>query len=364
MSALGQKVFKGIIPAELSVCDNADNVLQSGFWGSFKACFGWNVRSFLVEWEDGIESPLMVIRRRLAPGISFAYVPWGPVFPQNLALNDEEKSRALAELAEALRFLLPKDTAFIRFDPPWFSEGAETPAPQLFAPFARSGADVQPPDTVIINLNYTEEEILENMKPKWRYNIRLAEKKGVTIRRADEDGLETFYQIFEATAKRDGIAIHSIDYYKTLFAHAKNYPGEGLDIALYLAEHEGEAISGIIVVFRNKEAVYLYGASANYKRNLMAPYALQWQAIKDAKNAACASYDLFGIPPNEDPNHPLAGLYRFKTGFGGKIIHRSGSWDYVYRPLMRKLFTTAESLRKQLRTIKKQRRRQKDSSSK
>jgi lipid II:glycine glycyltransferase (peptidoglycan interpeptide bridge formation enzyme) len=89
----------------------------------------------------------------------------------------------------------------------------------------------------------------------------------------------------------------------------------------------------------------------------MAPYALQWQAIRDAKAANCSSYDFFGIPPNEDPNHPMAGLYRFKTGFGGKIIHRPGSWDYVYRPMMRKLFTAAESLRKNLRTLKKLRRK-------
>lgn len=352
----GLSIFKGIVPAEIAVCDAADNFLQSGFWGSFKACFGWNARSFVIDWSDGNKTPLMVIRRRLAPGISFAYVPWGPVFPKELVLNDEEKSRALADLARALHHLLPKDTAFIRFDPPWFNEGAETPAPQLYSPFSRSGADIQPPDTVLINLEHSEEAILEAMKPKWRYNIRLAEKKGVTIRRTDEEGLGTFYNLYQSTAKRDGIAIHSLTYYQKLFSHCKNYQGQ--EIGLYLAEHEGEAISAVIILFRGHEAVYLYGASADHKRNLMAPYALQWQAIKDAKAASCTSYDFFGIPPNEDPNHPMAGLYRFKTGFGGKIIHRPGSWDYVYRPVIRKLFTAAESLRRKLRTLKKMRRRQ------
>jgi lipid II:glycine glycyltransferase (peptidoglycan interpeptide bridge formation enzyme) len=306
----------------------------------------------------------MVIRRRLAPFISFAYVPWGPLIPAEFNLDDKEKSRVTSDLAKALHHLLPKDTAFIRFDPPWYSEGAETPAPVLFAPFSRSGADIQPPDTVILNLDDSEEAILDAMKPKWRYNIRLAEKKGVTIRRADEEGLETFYNLFQTTAKRDGIAIHGIEYYKTLFSHCKSYPDSDYPdpaqhISLYLAEHEGEAISSVIVLFRGKEAVYLYGASADHKRNLMAPYALQWQAIRDTKAANCSSYDFFGIPPNEDPNHPMAGLYRFKTGFGGKIIHRPGSWDYIYRPVMRKLFTTAESLRKSVRTLKKLRRNKK-----
>jgi lipid II:glycine glycyltransferase (peptidoglycan interpeptide bridge formation enzyme) len=85
----------------------------------------------------------------------------------------------------------------------------------------------------------------------------------------------------------------------------------------------------------------------------MAPYALQWKAMEDARAAGCLEYDLFGIPPRDDPNHPMAGLYRFKTGFGGTIIHRNGSWDYPYRPVVKSLFEAAEGLRKQLRSMKK-----------
>jgi lipid II:glycine glycyltransferase (peptidoglycan interpeptide bridge formation enzyme) len=85
----------------------------------------------------------------------------------------------------------------------------------------------------------------------------------------------------------------------------------------------------------------------------MATYLLQWQAMRDAKAAGCMRYDLFGIPPDDNPDHPMAGLYRFKTGFGGKTIHRPGSWDYVYRPVARLLFTAAEGLRKKLRDLKK-----------
>jgi lipid II:glycine glycyltransferase (peptidoglycan interpeptide bridge formation enzyme) len=109
------------------------------------------------------------------------------------------------------------------------------------------------------------------------------------------------------------------------------------------------------VLFRKNAATYLYGASSNEDRNLMAGYALQWKAMQDARAFGCTQYDLFGIPPSPDPNHPMAGLYRFKTGFGGRIIHRPGSWDFPYRPLVRKVFSVAEAMRKGIRTLKKKR---------
>jgi lipid II:glycine glycyltransferase (peptidoglycan interpeptide bridge formation enzyme) len=210
---------------------------------------------------------------------------------------------------------------------------------------------VQPPDTVLVDLEAPEEELLRRMKPKTRYNIGLAERKAVTVERRDEAGLETFYALYRETAERDGIAIHSPDYYRALFDCARE--GTGQEVRLYLAFHQGEALAGIITLFRPPAAVYLYGASSNQKRNLMAPYALQWRALRDARDAGCTEYDLYGIPPQEDPSHPMAGLYRFKTGFGGRIIHRSGSWDAACRPLRKKLFFAAESLRKFLWSMKK-----------
>jgi lipid II:glycine glycyltransferase (peptidoglycan interpeptide bridge formation enzyme) len=301
--------------------------------------------------------PLLIIRRRLGPGISFAYAPWGPELPPGFSAG--ERQAALEDLARALRGLLPGDTAFVRFDPPWYTRGTEFPPP-LEKPLSRAAADIQPPDSVIIDLDTGEEAILQGMKSKWRYNIRLAEKKGVSVRRAAAEELPVFYSLYRETARRDGIAIHSMDYYAALFDHSREWDKPdrrgNADIGLYIAEHEGEALAAIITLFRGREAVYLYGASSDRRRNLMAPYALQWKAMKDAKAAGCLSYDLYGIPPSEDPSHPMAGLYLFKTGFGGRIIHRPGSWDYTYRPLMMRLFRTAESLRK-LRKILRGRRK-------
>jgi lipid II:glycine glycyltransferase (peptidoglycan interpeptide bridge formation enzyme) len=347
-----------LLPTELDLCDQASSFLQSAFWGRFKARFGWEPRAFLVEFtpETAVPTrmPLLVLTRPLVRGVSFAYVPWGPALPPAFPACDDARTQVLAELAGALRRHLPRSVAFIRFDPPWYSVEAQgTPAPLIGKPFSRAAADVQPPDTVLIDLSQSEEALLAAMKEKWRYNIRLSARKGVAVRQAGAAGLDVFYRLFEETAKRDGLAIHSRDYYAALFALAGEQAG--VDMRLYIASHEGEDLAAIITLFRGGEAVYLYGASSNSKRNLMAPYLLQWTAMKDAKASGCTQYDLFGIPPNDDPSHPMAGLYRFKTGFGGAIIHRSGSWDFAYRPAIKALFTLAEGQRKNLRTAKKRR---------
>jgi len=358
-------------PAELTVCSNATSFLQTGFWGSVKSRFGWKALAFSAEWKtaDGAELfSLLALYRRLGPGVGFAYIPWGPELPPEY--DGTACITAAKELAAGLRSLLPKNTTFIRFDFPWFTDEA------IPRPFTRA-VDVQPPNTVLVDIAHEETAILANMKSKWRYNIGLAEKKGVAVRcifasafaetttadiRTTAYGeLDAFYRIFTETAARDGISIHPKKYYVAFFEEAAKH---NIDARLYLASHEGEDLAGIVTVFRGRVGVYLYGASSNNKRNLMAPYSLQWKAIRDAKSAGCTVYDLFGIPPRppeEMPDHPMAGLYRFKTGFigdegaGGSIVHRPGCWDYPCRPVVKALYSIAEKIRKKMWDIKKKR---------
>jgi lipid II:glycine glycyltransferase (peptidoglycan interpeptide bridge formation enzyme) len=350
-----QGFIQEITEAEIAVCENADTFLQSAMWGEFKSCFGWKSRAFLVNWKGQEVIPLLAISRVIALGFSFVYIPWGPQLPPDFPL--EEKPGTLFELAVKLKTFFNKKTVFIRFDPPWYDENgaffsANDTVLYLSAGLKKSGSSIQPPDTVIVNLTSPPEKILEEMKPKWRYNISLARKKGVTVKTGGIQELEIFYKLLRETAARDGILVHSFDYYKTLFEKCAQHK---IPLRLYTASHEEETLAAIIVLFSGKYAVYLYGASSNNKRNLMAPYALQWKAMQDAKEAGCQYYDLFGIPPDGDPNHPMAGLYLFKTGFGGQIIHRPGSWDYPYKPLFYSLFSIAENLRKKLHNCKKKR---------
>ena len=348
------KFIRNISAAELSVCENADNFLQSAMWGKFKSQFGWQAFSFVIEYNGGEQYPLLVLSRRITRGIVMAYVPW-PQLPKDYSAKD--RSTALAELAVKLKPCITPGTAFIRFEPSWYTACTEYPENLTTCGFKRAAATVQPPDTVHVNLDVTCEELLANMKSKWRYNISLAAKKGVQVKTGGVEDIETFYSLLKETALRDGIAVHNIGYYKTLFGvcDEQGRAGDGSTLRLYIACHEGDTLAANVVLFRGKIATYLYGASSNVKRNLMAPYALQWKAMQDAKEAGCQYYDLFGIPPDDNPNHPMAGLYRFKTGFGGQIIHRPGTWDYIYKPIVYRLFNIAEAMRKKLMSLRKKR---------
>ena len=275
-----------------------------------------------------------------------------------------EFAHFLSELAIALKPELPKNTIAIRFDPDvsftnpedrdLFNYGMQliTYADRL--KIRKNSVDIQPPDSTLVDLTGTEEEILEKMHSKWRYNIRLSERKGVVIHRYLgndinlSEKIDKFYELTKITNARDGNASHSKAYYADLIKSSAEEVSAGKDvpvISLYIAEHKGEEIASIMTLFSHDEAIYLYGASSNNKRNLMPNHLLQWTAMKDAKAYGSKYYDMYGMPPEgKDENHPMHGLYMFKANFGGKNIHRTGSWDIplkaIYHP-----YSAAEKLR-------------------
>ena len=153
--------------------------------------------------------------------------------------------------------------------------------------------------------------------------------------------------MYEETALRDKISIHSKYYYRKIFELSFDWveSKEGPEIVLFRADYNDQLLAGVIVAVYGNRATYLYGASSNEHRNLMPAYALQWEAIKYAKEKGCSEYDLFGIPPENNPDHPMSGLYKFKTGFGGDILHRPGCWDLPLKPVVYKVYRWAESAR-------------------
>ena len=332
-------IAERITPGELDPRDLNNGFLQTRFWGEQKTAFGWKAEA--VKWRMGNESgTLLVLIRSLAKGVlSLAYVPGGP----DAAAGTEDREGFLIELARELRGILPLNCFFIRFDLPEFSVGEE--AAPSYEELKKAPMDIQPPDTAVVDLSEGYEAILPGMHKKTRYNIKLAAKKGVTVEPCGRERLREWYDLYRITAERDRIAIHPFAYYDNLFKVLE--AEKKRDLVLYLARHEEDLLAGIIVLFNGDEAVYLYGASSNVKRNLMPAYALQAAAMEEACRRGAKEYDMFGTPPDGDnPEHPMAGLYRFKTGFGGELRHRPGCRDYPYSRLFYLIYGLIEKARK------------------
>jgi lipid II:glycine glycyltransferase (peptidoglycan interpeptide bridge formation enzyme) len=263
----------------------------------------------------------------------------------------------------------------VRWDVPWDVERGAPKSALTAAGLRPAPIRVQPPDTVIVPLGGGEDAVLAAMKSKTRYNVRVAGRKGVTVSAATGAAaltvLPEWYRLYEETARRDAITIHPLSYYRRVIEYAVTPGGVGSAagggagggaasrevarglaaaedaprLTLYTAHHEDDLLGGIIVASWQGVSTYLYGASADVKRNLMGAYLLQWEAMRHAMAAGDHSYDLFGIPPTDDPAHPMHGLYRFKTGFGGRVFHRAGAWDRILRPVPAALYRRAELLR-------------------
>lgn len=343
----GEVIHVSAAPAELAELDASPGLLQSGFWGFFKAAHGWRPHAYRVT-AEGVEFPLLVLTRSLPGSFVLAYVPFGPTYDPGAG-----RSELLSALARGLRPSLPGGTLLVRFDLPWTC-GGDAPSGGGPPRVVKAGHDMQPASTILVDISSSLEQVLASMKPKTRYNIRLAQKKGVVVEEGSSADLDQWYTIYRETSARDRIAIHSRDYYRGLLDAARAYDGVKPTVSLLLARHDGELLAGNIVVFWRETASYLYGASSGAKRNLMPTYALQWEAIRRAKDAGCRSYDLFGVPSQPDPAHPMYGLYQFKTGFHDEVLQRWGTWDVPLRSFAYAAYSAAENARMIYhRTLKK-----------
>jgi lipid II:glycine glycyltransferase (peptidoglycan interpeptide bridge formation enzyme) len=182
---------------------------------------------------------------------------------------------------------------------------------------------MHPPETVIVPLA-SEEEMLATFKPKHRYNIRLGLKRGVRVEEgADAQELSRQSQ---ATARRQGISLPQPAVYRHRL--------ELLDWSrVYVARFDGRPIAAIMVARFAERAYYLFGGASGEARELMPAYALHWTAMREAAAAGCRDYDLWGVPPRPDPDHPWHGLWQFKTGFGGRLVELCGAWELALSPL-------------------------------
>lgn len=335
--------------------------LQSEEWRKFQEAVGR--KTYIVSNEDFHAS---VIEHELPVVGKYFYVPRGPLAEitnyksQITNKNRNTKSKIQNGMAELINLARKNKAGWIRVEPQgkdvldlirtWTSDVQVVKAPH----------EMQSRETLIIDITKSEEELLVRMKPKTRYNIRLAEKRGVRVfaitnnqdarnkqitnsksqitnksqiqnsndqNRDAGEYVEEFLWLVKVTAERDGIISHPGNYYRKML---EILPGDMLK--LYVAEHEGKIIAANLVVFYGKTCTYLHGASANENRNVMAPYALQWKQIQDAKAVECERYDFCGIMTRN--KNSWAGITRFKLGFSPetKPVEFPGCYDIIVNP--------------------------------
>ena len=194
----------------------------------------------------------------------------------------------------------------------------------------------------------TEEEIMAGFHQKWRYNIRLAGRKGVTVKEGTREDLKDFHKIMIETGNRDGFITRPLSYFEKMYDNM--VPGGHMKILM--AYYDGKPISGVIPIFYGNKTWYLYGASSNEHRNLMPNYLLQWEMIKMAIARHDDIYDFRGVSGVVDENHPQYGLYRFKKGFGATFTEFVGEVYIPFKPFTYSLYKFSEKTFRNLRGLK------------
>jgi len=328
-------------------CHPAAHFLQTNSWGALKSQFGWQAQRIGVTDGEHLVAGAQILYRCLPAGLGkLAYVPRGPLSDW----SDEAQMRpvisAIREAAQA------RGAIAITVEPDLPDEVLHRERLQTFG-FRPAPITIQPPRTIIIDITCDEDAILGAMKSKTRYNIRLAARKGVTVRVGSRDDISAFNSLMSVTGTRDRFGVHSPAYYEATY---DLFAPRGW-ASLLLAEVEGEPVAAVMAFALAGRAWYVYGASSNAHRNRMPTYLVQWKAIRWARARGCTSYDLWGVPDADEEtlesefttrSEGLWGVYRFKRGFGGKLVRTVGTWDLVCAPLRYWLYRTLVDLRKRM----------------
>lgn len=337
------------------------HILQTWEWGVFKSQYGWDPIQLVWYDNDRIIAAALVLKRSVKIPLfgrllNIFYIPKGPLLDWSDPLL---RQKVLSDIND---YANNSDTLFTKIDPdvilatgfPDKSQQKNINDESLTSDLRQLGwffssEQIQYKNTVHIDLSPDEDTLLANMKQKTRYNIRLASRKGVTIRIGDQHDIADLYKMYAETSIRDGFIIRNEEYYKSVWDlfirnnrhinHASGNLQFDQPIAEPLiAEVDGIPIAAVIIFRFARKAWYLYGMSRAVHREKMPNYLLQWEAMRRAKSAGCHTYDLWGAPNVYDESDPLWGVFQFKEGFGGKVIQHIGAWDNPTKPTYYKIY--------------------------
>jgi lipid II:glycine glycyltransferase (peptidoglycan interpeptide bridge formation enzyme) len=362
--------------------------LQTYEWGQVKAKYGW--QPMYLAWDSqgkmkearnagelssfafypsaaALVLKRQIIRNGFAARLSILYAPKGPLLDWG---NEPLRSRVLDDLQSyakrqgAIFLKMDPDVVLGRGLPQTEGDVVDFNGQVIKGLLQRRGwqyssDQIQFRNTVLIDLAPSEEEMLMRMKQKTRYNIRLAEKKGVTVRVGTHEDFGMLYRMYAETSVRDGFVIRDQGYYETVWkTFAENAPPpvshlreasprDQSPITNYdvpfteplIAEVDHEPVAAIFVFYFAGRAYYVYGMSRDQHREKMATHLLQWEAMKRARARGCTFYDLWGAPEVFDESDSMWGVYRFKEGLGGEVIRTLGAWDFAASPFWYKMYS-------------------------
>ncbi len=308
-------------------CPDA-HLLQTGEWGELKSSFGWEAVRIIHE-----DTGAQLLLRKLPLRLSVGYIPKGPISIAGRAVRQDS---FFSEVDAACK---KRHAVFCKIEPDAWDNTSVPPEP---GPGHKvSLHNIQPPRTIVIDVRGSEDDILQRMKQKTRYNIRLAEKKDVTVRPWND--LDGFHSMVQLTGGRDGFGVHAREYYRRAY---ELFHASGL-CELLVAEYQNKALAALMVFAHGRRAWYIYGASNDEERNRMPTYLLQWEAMRWARRRGCEEYDMWGIPNEEEEileanfenrHDGLWGVYRFKRGFGGELRRAAQAVDRIYNPALYRLY--------------------------
>ncbi len=315
----------------------APHPLQTWEWGDFRAAQGQKVERWGMFDDQGVLRHTLQITFHTIPifGGTAGYFPKGDA--------------PTTEMLAAIREIGKRNSAvFVKIEPNALALAESVHAfsaeqDLLAAADAKPGRALFTPYTFVLDLTPSEEELLANMKSKTRYNVRLAEKKGVTIVEDTSDhGLEDYLTLLRETTQRQGFYAHDEEYFRTQWKTLKD---SGM-VKILKAMHEGKPLTVWILFFQNGVAYYPYGASSREHRDVMASNLLMWEAIKLAKSEGCTSFDMWGsLGPDADPKHKWYGFHKFKEGYGAQLLRSIPSHDLIINGPLYSLVTFADTWR-------------------
>lgn len=316
-------------------CDAHDDghLLQNSHWGILKRHTGWDDVRIAVYDDGELRAGAQVLTQRRY-GIAFCYVPRGPLLCDDQLINQ-------ATIAAITQFAKRQRAVAVRYEP---NVAVTTPTASLYTralttPNAYTGTSVQPQHTIRTHVQCDDDTLLKHMSKGHRADIKRAQRDGVQVRVGQRDtDLDIFVAIMQHTGQRNQFAVHQRDYYQQVW----QLFGTHDRAVLFIAEYQGNPVAAAMIVAHPHTAAYLYGGSYEAAFACGANHLIQWHALQWARARGCTYYDFWGIPhPSHSPpageTPQMAGLIRFKKGFGGNDVSFLPAYTHVLMPWIYRL---------------------------